>query len=71
MPKSFAVDVKTKRGSGWATNQLRFYTPDDAQNYADWLTKRWTDVAYANVRATEEPPNAIYPVPSDRYGVPR
>lgn len=70
--KSFKVAVKTKTDrDGWAYNGLRFPSEASAGRYAKDLETRWSLVITTDIQVCDEPPNANYPVPSDRYLVDR
>lgn len=69
---SFMVAVKTKsQTSQWAHNGLRFPTRTDACLYAASLSKRWLHLTATEVQPSSDAPNAAFPVPSDRYPIPR
>lgn len=70
--RSFKVGVKTKSGEdNWIYNGLRFGFREHAERYAKDLQRRWADMGHYLVVASNESPNCIYPVPSDRYLVNR
>lgn len=67
-PASYRVAVKTRADkTKWVYNQLRFARALDAAHYGAGLKRRWPDVVEVDIQPTNEPPNATYPVPSDRY----
>jgi hypothetical protein len=68
---SYKVSVMVRGSNKWADNGLRFYLDGDAQEYAVALQRRWPAVERLAVVLTDDPPNCVYPVPSDRYPVPR
>lgn len=71
-PHSFRVGVKTKTSqAAWVFNGLRFPDQDSAVAYAEALHHRWADVMDYLIEESDEHANCSYPVPSDRYQVPR
>jgi hypothetical protein len=68
---SYKVSILVRGSNKWADNGLRFYLDGDATEYAASLKRRWPAVERYAVVVTEDPPNCVYPVPSDRYPVPR
>lgn len=72
MPNSYKVAVKTRNHSHeWVYNGLRFNFFEHAQAYAEHLRTRWPDIVQTGVHHCDEQPNAMYPMPSDRYPVQR
>jgi hypothetical protein len=71
MENSFAVEIFTRGGSFWAKNGLRFRNRMAAENYGLTLKLRWPLVEDYRIVATVDVPNTTFPVPSDRYAVPR
>lgn len=68
---SYCTEVKTKRSATWTRNGLRFVDEESARQYGISLMRRWPDMTDFEVVASNEIANCIYPVPSDRYPVPR
>jgi hypothetical protein len=67
-PKSYAVAIRTRADkTKWVYNQLRFAEKLDAMHYGAALKRRWPDCLEFEIQPTGDPPNATYPVPSDRY----
>ena len=71
MPNSYMISVKTKKEKNWVRNGLRFGVVEHAHEYATDLIRRWGDVTATHVEMSDDPANATYPVPSDRYPVQR
>jgi hypothetical protein len=69
--RSFKVGVRNKKSEQWVYNGLRFHSEENAQAYADDLSRRWTWVREAAVHQSEDEPNAVFPVPDSTYQVPR
>lgn len=71
-PTSYRVGVKTKSSKQmWVFNALRFGDKDSAEAYAQSLNIRWSDVLDYLIADSDDTPNCTFPVPSDRYPVPR
>lgn len=68
---SYKVGVKTKHDKRFVFNGLRFADPKSAGAYGDDLYRRWSSVVEMTVEESDDPPNATFPVPSDRFGVSR
>lgn len=68
---SYCTEVKTKSQNKWVRNGLRFVDDESARQYGISLMRRWPDMTDFEVVDCPEPPNCIFPVPSDRYPVSR
>ena len=70
---SFKIGIKTKKttDTSWAFNGLRFATREDAERYSQDLFRRWNQIRSCTIEECDDTPNAVYPVPSDRYAVER
>jgi len=55
--KSYKVGVKTRGDVNWASNSLRFPTPEAAKEYGQDLAMRWTAVTEWEVQESEDEPN--------------
>ena len=64
---SYMVGIKTSFDEEWVWNGLRFKLYADAHAYAVGLKLRWTQVKEYFVAGCDDPPNATFPVPNDRY----
>lgn len=69
--RSYKVAVKTITSDEWAYNELRFPSRGAGERYALDLQKSWLIVTGIDVQESDDPSNANYPVPSERYDVPR
>lgn len=70
--RSYKVAIKTRDNKEeWAYNGLRFPSQTSAERYGHDLDKRWSLMIAYEVQQSDEPSNANYPVPSDRYDVQR
>lgn len=70
--KSWKVGVKTRNNSEeWVYNELRFEFREYAACYSAHLKRVWSDVNKTTLTETNDPPNSVFPVPSDRYPVVR
>jgi hypothetical protein len=68
---SYKVSVMVKGAKQYADNGLRFYTIREAEEYGAQLKRRWPLLSLYRIFPSEDQPNCVFPMPSDRYNVSR
>ena len=59
---SYKVEVQTNNGVNWASNAVRFATPEEAKAYGHQLMMRWTAVDDVRVAQSEDAVNYVQPM---------